>query len=74
MANPPILCHWPDGTAEVLNVAEPRTGFSNGCEVGLFRAATVRRFDEPRDFEGVAIEGEIWLIPLGSPAAAATSN
>ncbi len=74
MGNPPILCHWPDGTEEVLNVAEPRTGFSDGCEVGLFRAATVRQFDKPRKVDGVEIEGEIWLVPLSEPAGAPMSE
>ena len=73
MSNPPILCHWPDGTQEVLNVAVPRTGFCDGCTVGIWRAARVCTFDEPRRIGGVEVEGEIWLAPLdhsvGAPAS-----
>lgn len=65
MSIAPILLHWPDGTEEVLDVAEPRTGFADGCELGIFRAAAVRRLDEPRNVDGVTIEHEIWLAPLG---------
>ena len=64
MSSPPILCHWPDGTREVLNVAVPRTGFSDGCTVGIWRATRARKFDEPRKIGGVEVEGEIWLTPL----------
>ncbi len=65
MGNTPILLHWPDGTEEVLDVAEPRTGFIDGCELGIFRAAMVREFAEPAEVDGVTIEREIWLAPPG---------
>ena len=59
----PIFLHWPDGTAEVLDVAEPRTGFVDGCDLGIFRAAKVRHLDQVVAVDGVTIEHEIWLAP-----------